>query len=274
MNIKLLKTAIKQNNIPKLLVFIGDEQAVCKQYIQTMSQTLNKHYKFYDTADEVIIETASNMREDFLYVILNDDKVLKKPDYVKALLQTDRHIILYFTNFDKKCQFYKDNKDYCVSFDKVDKYSLVAYLQTLLQKASIEVSQDRLEKLVDLCDCNVGYCKNELDKIITLGQDKSNTLFDYMLKVGFPDYRQLNVFSFVSRIIDGNKSVLEDQLKFTESIVGTINLIYKNAQNKLGVTNDIRLAKIMQVCSELDCRIKDGTTSDVYALDYLLLKCM
>lgn len=274
MDIKLLKTAIKQNSIPNLMIFIGDEQALCKQYIELISTTLRKHYKFYESADEVLVETSTNMREDFLYVILNDDKVLKKPDYVKALNDVNRNIILYFTNFDKKSQFYKDNKDYCVSFDRVDKYSIVAYLQRQLQKHSIEVSQDRLEKLVDLCDCNLGYCINELDKIIVLDQKNSNNLFDFMLQNGFPDYRQVNVFSFVHKIVNNDLTLLKDQLKMSESVVGILNLVYKQAQNKLGSTDNFSLANLMQVCSELDSRIKDGTTSDIYALDYLLLKCM
>lgn len=274
MNIKLLKTAIKQNNIPNLMVFIGEEQALCKQYIEVISTTLNKHFRYYDTADEVLVETSTNTREDFLYIIFNDDKVLKKPDYIKALLETNRHIIIYFTSFDKKSQFYKDNKDYCVSFDKLDKYSIVAYLQRQLQKHSIEVSQDRLEKLVDLCDCNLGYCLNELDKIISLDQKNSNNLFDFMIQNGFPDYTQVNVFSFVHKIVNRDLSLLKDQLKMSESIVGVLNLIYKQAQTHLGSTNNVKLASLMQLCSELDCRIKDGTVSDSYALDYILLKVL
>ena len=74
MDIKLLKNSILQNNIPKFLIFNAEEHTLCKQYIESMSTTLNKYHKYYDNADEVLYETSTNIKDDYLYIILNDDK--------------------------------------------------------------------------------------------------------------------------------------------------------------------------------------------------------
>lgn len=274
MDIKLLKANIANNNIPTFMIFSGEEQALCKQYIQKISSTINKYHKYYNSADEVLVEIDTNMREDFLYIILNDEQIIKKPQYIDALIKTGRNIIVYNTTYDSKASIYKDYKDYCVIFKKIDKYSIVGYLMKLLQNADIEVSQDRLEKLVDLCDCNLGYCLNEINKVIILEQKNSNVLFDFMLEHNFPDYRKVNVFSVIQKILNKDKTFVDDQLKMDESTVGLLTLIYKQAQNRLGVSNNVNYADIMQLCSMLDSSIKDGSISDDYAIDYLLLKVM
>ena len=276
MDIKLLKTAIKQNNIPKFLIFIANEPTLCRQYLDSMSNTLNKYHKFYNSADEVIYDATTNTREDFLYVILNDDKILKNPTYINELIKLDRNIVVYFNEFDTKNQIYKDYKDYFVNFKKLDKYTIVAYLMKKLDNAKIDVDQDKIETLVDYCNCNLGCCLNELDKIITLDQAKSNLVFDYMLNNGFSDYRETNLFSFISKIINKDKSVFDDELRLDESIISITTNLYKQLQNKLdklvNKSLELNYAKALQLCADIDNRIKDGTISDKYALDYLLLE--
>ena len=81
MDIKELKSYISANNIPKFLIFNVENALLCKQYLVSISSTLGKHYKYYDTADEVLYETSTNLKDDYLYIILNDDKVLKNQNY-------------------------------------------------------------------------------------------------------------------------------------------------------------------------------------------------
>lgn len=274
MDVKLLKANIANNNVPAFMIFSGEEQALCKQYIQKISSTINKYYKYYNSADEVLVEIDTNMREDFLYIILNDEQIIKKPQYIEALIKTGRNIIVYNTEYDSKVSIYKDYKDYCVIFKKIDKYSIVGYLMKLLKNNGIEISQDRLEKLVDLCECNLSYCLNELNKIIILDQKSSNVLFDFMITHNFPDYRKVNVFSAIQKLLKKDKSFLDDQIKMDESVVGLLTLIYRQAQSKLGSTNNIEYSNLMQICSLLDGGIKDGSINADYALDYLVLKVM
>jgi DNA polymerase III delta subunit len=260
--------------IPNFLIFVGEEQALARQYIESISSTLNKYYKYYDSADEVLYETSTNLREDFVYVVFNDEKVLKNLNYVTELIKTGRTIILYFTEYDSKESLFKTYKDYVVDFKKLDKYTILAYLMKRLKDSKIDVDQEKVEELVDCCECNLGICLNELDKIISLGQTSSNMLFDYMLENGFSDYRKVNVYKFIQKIVDGNLSAFDDLIKLDESIVGVLTLLHKSARKKLETYTDSRYVDIMKTCSMLDSSIKDGTLSDKYVLDYLLLRVM
>lgn len=272
MDIKELKSLIKSNSIPNFLIFNVENSYLCKQYIESMASTLNKASKFYNTADEVLYEVTTNLREDFLYVIFSDDNILKKSAYISELKKLDRNVIVYLFNIDKQSEFYKSNIQSIVTFPQIDKYSIVGYLMSQLKASKIDVDQTKVEKLVDYCNCDYGCCINELDKIITLNQSSSNLVMDYMLNNGFSDYRKVNIFSFVNKVLSKSKDVFEDVVKVEEQPIYVLNLIYRSARKKLLDTNNFKYAELMQFCIGIDSGIKDGTFSDKYALDYLILK--
>ena len=274
MDIKELKSYISANNIPKFLIFNVENALLCKQYLVSISSTLGKHYKYYDTADEVLYETSTNLKDDYLYIILNDDKVLKNQNYITELKNTNRNVVLYYSELDIKSNFFSTNQSDIVTFKQLDKYTIVAYLMKQLEKSKIDISQDKIETLVDYCNCDLGCCMNELDKIIVLGQSNSNAVFKYLADKGFSDYRRTNIFTFLNKLLNKDISVFDDASRLDENFIGLLVLLYKNARTRLLSTNNHRYADIMQLCYKLDSCIKDGRLKDTYLLDYLLLKVM
>lgn len=272
METKELKNLIKSNTIPSCLIFDVENSFLCRQYLDLMASTLNKPLKFYNTADEVLYEISTNLREDFLYVVFNDDSVIKKDAYIDELKKLNRNIVVYLFDVDRQSDFYKAHKSDIVQFPKIDKYSIVAYLMNQLKIHKIEVEQTKVEKLVDYCNCDYSCCVNELDKIIVLDQANSNLVFDYMLTNGFSDFRKINIFSFVNKVLSKNKEVFEEVVKIDEQVIYVLNLIYKSARKRFIESSNFFYIDIMQLCIELDSSIKDGTLSDKYALDYLLLR--
>ena len=270
MDVKLLKSSILSNNIPKLLIFVEDEPALSKQYITSISNTLNKAYKYYDTADEVIYETTTNMREDFVYIIYNDSKILSNPTYIQELQKLNRNIIVCFSELDKNSTLFKDNKTLVVIFPRLDRLSLLAYAQKLCKTHKITIDQNRLLEIIDCCDCRMGAVTNELDKIFILEQANSNVLANYMLTHGFPDYRKVNVYQFIDKVLSRNREALRDFYKIEDKSVGLIVLLYNNARRKLLETRHPFYGKIMQFCYEAYNGIIDGTLSDVYAFKNIL----
>lgn len=270
MDIKLLKSDILSNNIPNFMIFVMNEQCLCKQYITYMSDTLNKPYKYYDSADGVIYDITTNMRDDYFYIILNDKAVVTNPSYVDKLVGMNRNIIVCVNDVDKTSNFYKNNKNYFVFFDRLDKYTLLAYAQKLLSKNKIAVDQDKLLTLIDYCNCDLGIMLNELDKIICLAQDNSNVLVDYMLVNGFSDYRSVNIFKFMQKVLDGDKTAFSDYLKIDDSPVGLLYSIYNQSKDRLLNTKNTRYLKYMQLCYKLYSGVVDGTVNDKYAMQYFL----
>ena len=272
MDIKLLKSDILTNNIPNFLIFVEEEPALSKQYLTQISNTISKAVKYYDSADGVIYDITTNMREDFLYVIYNDQNILKNPEYVKNLIALNRNIVVCFPTIDKTSAFYKDNKAYIVIFSKLDTYSLLAYAQKLCKNHKVTIDQDKLMTLISCCDNNLGMLLNELDKIFTLEQDNSNLLVDYMMRNGFPDYRRVNMFDYINKVLYKNKSAFADLLKINDTPVTILFNMYNMARKKLIDTRNPLYGKIMSLCYKMYSGIIDGTVSDKYAVKYVMLK--
>ena len=272
MDIKLLKSDILSNNIPKFLIFIEEEPALSRQYIHSISNTLNKAYKYYDTADEVLYDVSTDLRNDYVYVIYNDDKILKKDTYIDALIKANRNIIVCFPSFDKNSSVYKDYKKYFVVFSKIDENSLLAYAIKKCKDNNCAIEQDKLAELIKRCDCNLGAVLNELEKIFILGQENSNVLVDYMLNNNFPDYRQKDLFDIINKILRKDFSAFKDLLKIDTSVVTIAYNMYNTSRAYLIKSRNPFYSKVMQICYEIYNGIIDGTMSTNYALQYLMFR--
>lgn len=270
MDIKLLKTDILSNNIPKFMIFIDNEYALCKQYIKYISNTTNKAYKYYNTADEVLYDITTNLKEDYVYIIYNDLSILKNLAYIDKLILTNKNIIVYYNEFNKCLDKYKE---YVVKFNKLDKYTILAYLIKVCNTNKVSITTNKLETLIDYCNCDLNICLNELDKIISLNQENSNILFDYMLNNGFSDYRHTSLDKLIDKILNNDISVYNDIYKINESPISILIALYNRAKYRFLSLKNTNDCKLMKCCSDLCQRIIDGTISDTYAIKYLLNKC-
>lgn len=274
MDVKLLKTDILINNIPKFLIFAAYEPTLCKQYIVSISNTLGLDYSFYNNADAAIVDITNNIKKDIIYVIFNDQKIIKNPEYADKLSKLDKYIIVYFNELDKTSSFYKTNKELIVSFEKLDKFTILAYLQKKCNAAKVDVDQAKLLTLIDYCNCNLGECLNELDKILVLAQEHSNVLVDYMLNNGFSDYRQTNVFNFITKILNKDKSVFDDKQRLVDSNMTILYNLYNQSKQRFLKSRDSYCVKCMKLSSRVFNGVVDGTIADAYALDYVLFKLL
>ena len=272
MELKELKRLIQTNLTPKFMIYNTTEPVLTRQYIEHISKMLNKHYRFFESIDEVLYETSVNIREDFIYVVLNDEKPLKNETYIDKIKQTGRYIILYYTEL--KDEYVAKYDQYVVNFNKLDKYTILAYVMNLLKKNNIAVDQEKVLQLIEYCNESYSLTLNEIDKIIALNHASSNTVTDYMLENGFSDYRKTNVFKVIQKIIQNDKTVYNDLIKLDENIIGLFTIMYRQIKNRVAKKDDIRLITIMQLIIELDTKIKNGEISDKYALDYLLYRVM
>lgn len=271
MDVKLLKSDILTNNIPNFLIFIEEEPALSKQYLTYMSSTLNKAIKFYDSADAVIYDVTTNMKDDYLYIVFNDQNVIKNPSYVTNLVALNRNIVVCFSSMDKADLFYKTNKSYIVVFEKLDTNSLLAYAQKLCKNHKVTIEQSKLFTLISYCDNNLGILLSELDKIFIMEQDNSNVLVDYMMRNGFPDYRKTNIFEYINKVLSKKTDAFSDLLKLTDSPVSIVYNMYNTARKRLIDTKNPFYGNIMSYCYKIYSGIIDGTMSDKYAIRYLML---
>ena len=242
------------------------------QYVDLMSSTLNKYAKYYDSADQVIYECTTNLREDFLYIILNDEKILKNKEYLNKLSNLKRNIVCYFTNNVDKINIDKSFQNIVIKFDKLDSNTLLAYAIKKCADNKINIAQDKLAKLVEYCDNNSGILLNELDKIFTLEQANSNVLMDYMLNNGFSDYRKYNLFTFIDMLLNKNQDAFNYSIRITDSPVIIALNMYNKAKKLFLQTRNTYYVKYMKLGEYIYNGIIDGTIKDDCAVKIMLLR--
>ena len=272
MNIKLLKTDILSNNIPNFLIFEVYEYALAEQYIDYISSTINKPIKLYYSSKEVIYDIETNLKEDYLYIIYNDKSVILDEDIVKALINSKRNIIVYYTELYKRSSFYKNNKNYIVEFKKLDKNTLLAYAIKLCKDKKCSIDQGKLITLIEYCNNDLGILINELDKIFTLEQENSNVLTKYLLEEGFIDYRETNILDFINLILNKDKKAFEYYLRINESPVNILINLFNISKKRFISSRNLFYKDVMKLSYNLYCRILSGTIDSSYSIKYLMLK--
>ena len=272
MDIKLLKTDILSNNIPNFLIFEVYEYALAEQYIDYISSTINKPIKLYYSSKEAIYDIETNLKEDYLYIIYNDKSVISDEDIVKALINSKRNIIVYYTELDKRSSFYKNNKNYIVEFKKLDKNTLLAYAIKLCKDKKCSIDQGKLITLIEYCNNDLGILINELDKIFTLEQENSNVLAKYLLEEGFIDYRETNIFDFINLILNKDKKAFEYYLRINESPVNILINLFNISKKRFISSRNLFYKDVMKLSYNLYCRILSGTIDSSYSIKYLMLK--
>lgn len=278
MDIKVLKSSILSVNVPSFLIFVNEEQALAKQYIETMANTLGKAPKYYfdinaivrDLEDNSESEAPAHLNIAYDYSICSNFE--KYMNYFINNLANNQNVIILLPSIDKRTEFYKKYKNYFVIFEKLDKYTLLAYVLKLCKKNKCSINQESLLDFIEKCDCDLGIILNELDKIFILGQENSNVVFDYMQNNGFSDYRKINVYNFINRVLDFDLNTLKDMYKVDDSPVGVLTLLYNNARKRLVDSGNNKYARVMIVCNRVCQGIVDATIDSKYALKYALLE--
>lgn len=267
MTIELLKIDILSNNIPRFLIFVQREQELQHQYIDQISETLGLPKKFYSDANQMIYDITTGLADDQLYLLYDikntSDKLL---DTLKSYKQ---NIIVIVDDTTPSTNKFANN---VVEFNKLDELTLLSYALKICKDAKIQVEQDKLLELVRCCDCNVGILKNELGKIVTLGQQNSNILFDYMMQNGFSDYRETTSDSIINKIMTYDSTVFDDIYKVSDSQVGMFIRLYNTQRYKFLQTRKVYFMRVMKLAFVYYSKVMELRSNDSNAFKMFLLE--
>ena len=239
-----------------------------------MSDTLGIDYEFYFDVDSVLYDINTGLKDDCLYVVFQDESIFKKDDaYIEALRKSGKYIVLCYETRNKKVEdFCKKFSNFVVEFNKLDKYALLAYAEKMCKQNKCLVSEEKLLEIIDRCDESFGVLINELDKIFTLGQEKSDILVSYLLENGFPDYRHETVTDFVNCILTRDKKAFSMLERNEFAPVTVLFTIYNMSKQKLSYFRNPIYGKIMKICFELYKAITTDEISAEVALKYVTYK--
>ena len=217
MNIQELQKQIINKQLNNLYVFLGEEIAIQKIYINKIAEIKNLEIQYVEEYKQ--IHNSLNVNDLFntkkLYVILDDLDILKQENVWKEINPNENIIIFKYNNLDKRNKFYKQFESKIVEFNKLSDEVLVKYIQK-----EINLSGENCKKLIDICNSSYNQILLEVDKLKNIegaGLNYFNDKFIYLEKQG-AFHKEISdiTFTFIEKVITRDiKQVyeLQKQLK-------------------------------------------------------------
>ena len=175
MEIVDIASAIIKGNIPKLLIFEGEDYYLINFYIKSIAEKLNLEIENITSAVSVLSPKSNRnlLGRPKLYVSKYEKDILSYEkgytEYHKYL--GNNYLILVQLKLDTRTKFYKffttEFEDHIVKFPVQTETVVLNML-----KGKTDLSKESCKRLVKGCSNNFGRCLKELDKIKALAQIK------------------------------------------------------------------------------------------------------
>ena len=307
-----IKLACKTKKFDKFYIFTGPEWKVQRIYLEHIAEASQKELKYIDSISSIYSKLNSRafIAKHYVYVV-RDDVELMQSEELQTKLETmikDDILVLLVTAVDKRTKFYKKYKDKIIEFN----YMTVDVLKKYVKKA-INLSDKNAEKLIEVCEQDLGRCLLEIDKIF-MSKDFDIHKDDHMADIAFEKLLADGtiytppkdaIFDFVDAVLDRkiNRAFdLYEQCKaVNEATMVMLSVLYNNAKAVLQVQNctgdvakvtgltswqimgarkhlntyrNSELLTIMDLCQECQQKIVTGLIDEVYAVDYILVSVL
>lgn len=307
-----LQKQIINKNLDLFYIFVGDEVAIQKIYINKIAEVANLEIEYTDSFKNIYNKLQQNniFNTKKLYVILDDIEFTKQE---KAWLNFDYSInngnliIFKFNNLDKRSKYYKNYVDRVVEFNRLSDEVLIQYINKELPA----LSKDNCIKLIDICNGSYNQILLEIDKIknyqynkdvinmnidFTLmdinglfHKDIADVTFDFIEKVlkrDIPNIYKLrnkllqigeSNIKLLSLLYTNFKTVLLIQSCESNDICKTTGLQYyqvKYNQDKVNIYSTAELIYILRKIQEIESGIKKGLIDEPITIDYLLINIL
>lgn len=162
MDIRELQKEIKNKELNDLYIFLGEEIAIQKIYINKMANILNLEIQYVEDFKSIYNKLNSNdiFSIKKLYVILDDIDIIKEEKIWQDIKPNGNIIIFKYNNLDKRSKFYKQFENKLVEFNKLSDEVLTQYIQKV-----VPLSNENCKKLIDICNSSYNQILLEINKI-------------------------------------------------------------------------------------------------------------
>ena len=308
MNLQELQQQIINNQLNDLYIFIGEEIAIQKIYINKIAKTKGLEIQYVDNYKQVInnLNTNDLFNTKKLYVILDDTDILKQENIWSSIKPNENIIIFKYNNLDKRGKFYKQFESNTIEFNKLSNEVLIKYIQKDLPG----LLEANCEKLIYICDNDYSRILSEIDKIKNYdiyNQENYNTYFIALdMQEAFHKEETDITYKFIDAIVTRNTSLIgklqKEWQRQNDSCLGILSLLYNNLKiilliqscksddvckttglqrnqiyynkAKIGYYSNIELVNALQIIQRVESGIKKGTIEEQIALDYVLINIL
>lgn len=310
MTIMDLKKQIRARQLGHLYILYGEEFTILDEYIRMISEQFKQVMNCESITDIYPTLTANSLLynpKDCLYVIRNDKEFQSNQKYWKnleKLLQRKGCTVLFkYPSLQKNTQFYKRFEGCVVLFDKLSPDIIKKYIKQL-----IDVPDNFCDYLIEVCGCDYGRIKLEIDKVTNLAQydnisvekafrsvvesglihqevsGEASDLVNCIMERNIRDLsyymeqsivRGDNPIFILSMIHNTAKALLQMELLGSKKNIGELTGLngfqIANAQKFLGKFTENELVRILKLVKYCDTGIKNGLMPSELAIPYLIV---
>ena len=306
MNVPQLKSHIKNKDLPKMLVFVGNEYAIINEYIDQICKVLK--LEKYSVASACSVLTPNKVmtltQKNRLYVSKYEKQIQtseKNWEYVKNL--GNNYLIVVLTQIDKRGKFYKHFEENVIEFDTLNADAI--YLAT---QKKVGLKKDLLYRLIQSCDNNYGRVLLEIQKIKAYSEElhcSEQESYEKLLSLGvIYEEPTSKIQEFTKCVLFGDYkcfSILEQLKRNNESAFVLLAWLYNNIRNQLivqtmknvspqatginyyaikeclerkGYYSIKELISALQVLKRVEQGLKNGLYEEDWAIDYALINIL
>ena len=180
MNLPELQKQIINKQLDNLYIFIGEEIAIQKIYINKIAEVKNLEIQYVEEFKQIYNSLKVNnlFNTKKLYIILDDLDILKQEKIWEEIDTNGNIIIFKYNNLDKRGKFYKQFENRIVEFEKLSSEVLTKYIQK-----EIPLNNSNCKKLIDICNGSYNQILLEVDKIKQIDNEQLNDyndIFEYL----------------------------------------------------------------------------------------------
>lgn len=167
MTLSELQQDIKSDNLKQLYVFTGEEYAIYDIYIKQIKRPVVTIDSIEHMIKLLHASSLLNNKSKVFKLLFPEDinKLDDKWDKIFDIME-DNTLIIIFYEIDKRNKFYKRFSDVVIDFNKLPRNITIKNL-----KSKINLCDDYLNDLLDLCDDSYSIALNEICKINSFAGD-------------------------------------------------------------------------------------------------------
>ena len=239
MTILDLKEQIVKNNLGNFYIFVGEEIGIINIYLSAMSNKISLPITRADSVASIysLCSSKSMFGTTTGFYVIRDDKDFPKQEKVFETIQKDigkNVIVLLYDKIDGRSKLNKAFKDNIVVFEKLAPNIMKSYI-----KKEVDLSENNMDTLVELCSGNYDMCMLEVDKIkdfksITL--KSADECFAKLLADGtIYQPEEIDVFKLVEAVMNRNallayklEATLREKGNSSVSMLGMLYTAFKS----------------------------------------------
>lgn len=230
-----LQKCIRNDTLPNLLIFVGEDYELGNIYIENICKMCHYALRSVSTIADAIVENSRNevFPENKLFVVKYPQVTPIEQEQIEKINKfKDNKVILVLSSFSKKYKTAKDNEDITVNISPQSKEVFLRMVEP-----TSKMSKKNIEKLAEICHNNYGRYLRELDKVVQYSEANNisrDSACEKLIEeeIILPDNDKA-AFTFVDKLLSAKKDLYKYYQKIPSSErISLLSLIYSNYRNQ------------------------------------------